>query len=108
MPFTRELDTAAVKKARLYVDRRESTLHEAGDFLLAKKEGAIGDDHIVGEIGELLLHTVEGRRNAKEITLFKSLGLAVEDLAAANHVYNKVVEAGAGVSVELGGDRDDD
>lgn len=108
VPFTRELDTAAVKKARLYVDRRESTLHEAGDFLLAKKEGAIGDDHIVGEIGELLLHTVEGRRNAKEITLFKSLGLAVEDLAAANHVYNKAVEAGAGVSVELGGDRDDD
>lgn len=108
VPFTRELDTVAVRNARLYVDRRESTLNEAGDFLLAKKEGAIGDDHIVGEIGELLLNTVDGRRNANEITLFKSLGLAVEDLAAANHIYKKAVEAGAGVFVELGGERDDD
>lgn len=108
VPFARELDTAAVRNARLFVDRRESTLNEAGDFLLAKKEGAIGDDHIVGEIGELLLNTVEGRRTPEEITLFKSLGLAVEDLAAADYVYKKALEAGAGVSVELGGERDDD
>jgi ornithine cyclodeaminase/alanine dehydrogenase-like protein (mu-crystallin family) len=106
--FTRELDSAAVKNARLYVDRRESTVNEAGDFLIAKKEGAIGDDHIIGEIGELLLGTAEGRRTPEEITLFKSLGLAVEDLAAANHVYRKALEAGVGVSVELGGERDDD
>lgn len=108
VPFTRELDTTAVRNARLYVDRRESTLNEAGDFLIAKKEGAIGDDHMVGEIGELLLGTVEGRRTPDEITLFKSLGLAVEDLAAANHVYRKALEAGIGVLVELGGERDDD
>lgn len=108
VPFTRELDTAAVKGARLYVDRRESTLNEAGDFLFAKQEGAIDDNHIVGEIGEILLGTVEGRRTADEITLFKSLGLGIEDLAAANHVYRKAVETGAGVFVELGGERDDD
>jgi ornithine cyclodeaminase/alanine dehydrogenase-like protein (mu-crystallin family) len=107
VPFTRELDTAAVRKARLYVDRRESTLNEAGDFLFAKQEGAIDDRHIVGEIGEILLGTVDGRRTADEITLFKSLGLGIEDLAAANHVYRKAVESGAGVSVELGGERDD-
>lgn len=108
VPFTRELDTAAVKNARLYVDRRESTLNEAGDFLFAKREGAIDDSHIVGEIGEILLGTVEGRRTPGEITLFKSLGLGIEDLAAANHIYRRAVERGAGVSVELGGERDDE
>ena len=108
VPVTRELDTAAVRDARLYVDRRESTLNEAGDFLLARQEGAIGDDHIAGEIGEILIDKVEGRRTPDEITLFKSLGLAVEDLAAANHIYRKAVESGAGVLIELGGNRDDD
>jgi alanine dehydrogenase len=107
VPSARELDTAAVAGARLYVDRRESTLNEAGDFLLPKKEGAIGDDHIVGEIGELLLGNVEGRRTSDEITLFKSLGLAVEDLAAASHIYKKAIAVNAGVLVELGGERDD-
>ena len=105
--FARELDTAAVKKARLYVDRRESTLNESGDFLLAKKEGAIDDDHIVGEIGELLTGDLEGRRTADEVTLFKSLGLSIEDLAAANHVYRKALKSGVGTMVELGGERDD-
>ena len=107
IPTTRELDTAAVKNARLYVDRRESTLNEAGDFLFAKQEGAIDDKHIVGEIGEILTGAVPGRRTPDEITLFKSLGLGIEDLAAASHVYAKAVETGAGVSVELGGERDD-
>lgn len=104
---TRELDTAAVRNARLYVDRRESTLNEAGDFLIPKKEGAIGDDHIVGEIGELLIHIAQGRRNPEEITLFKSLGLAIEDVASASHIYQKAVDQGVGTFVELGGERDD-
>ena len=108
VPFTRELDTNAVRRARLYVDRRESTLNEAGDFLFPKQEGAIGDDHIVGEIGELLLGTVAGRQTSEEITLFKGLGLAVEDVAAAQYVYAKALHAGLGVQVELGGTRDDE
>ena len=102
----RELDTRAVVRSRLYVDRRESALHEAGDFLIPRAEGAIGEDHIVGEIGEVLLGRVPGRRSADEITLFKSLGLAVEDLAAAHYVYVKALEAGAGTAIELGGRRD--
>jgi ornithine cyclodeaminase len=106
--FTRELDTAAVVKSRLFVDRRESTVNEAGDFLFPKQEGAITDDHIVGEIGEVLLGMVSGRGSPDEITLFKSLGLAIEDLAAANHVYKKAVAAGVGTAVELGGERHDD
>jgi len=108
VPFTRELDTAAMAKAKLFVDRRESTINEAGDFLFAKKEGAISDEHIRGEIGDLLLGKVAGRGSPDEITVFKSLGLAIEDLAAANYVYQKAVETGVGASIELGGERDDD
>jgi len=102
---TRELDTAAVVKARLFVDRRESTINEAGDFLFPKKEGAIGDDHIQGEIGDLLLGKVAGRGSPDEITLYKSLGLAIEDLAAAHYIYQKALEKGIGTSLELGGSR---
>ncbi len=102
----RELDTRAVARARLYVDRRESALHEAGDFLIPRAEGAIGDDHIVGEIGEALLGRVPGRRSDDEITLFKSLGLGVEDVAAAHHIYAKALKTGAGTAIELGGRRD--
>jgi alanine dehydrogenase len=103
----RELDTAAVLRSRLFVDRRESTLNEGGDFLFPKAEGAIGDDHILGEIGDILLGTVRGRESNEEITLFKSLGLAVEDLAAAQLVYARAVAEGAGTWVELGGGRRD-
>jgi ornithine cyclodeaminase len=98
----RELDTAAVARARLIVDRRESTLAESGDFLLAKADGAIGDDHIAGELGDVLLGSVAGRRAGDELTLFKSLGIAVEDLAAAHHIYTQALATGAGASVPLG------
>jgi ornithine cyclodeaminase len=104
----RELDGEAVRRARLYVDRRESALREAGDFLIPKGEGVIGDDHIVGELGDLLAGRIGGRRSPTEVTLFKSLGLAVEDVAAAHHVYAKAVRAGKGSRVELGGERRDD
>ncbi|PJF40840.1 MAG: ornithine cyclodeaminase, partial [Phototrophicales bacterium] len=105
--FTRELATNAVVRSRLYVDRRESTINEAGDFLMPKEEGAIDDNHIVGEIGEILLSKVKGRETDDEITLFKSLGIAVEDVASAYHVYQKAKERGVGTSVELGGEKHD-
>ena len=108
IPFTRELDTAAMVKSKLFVDRRESTLNEAGDFLIPKKEGAVDDDHIRGEVGEVLLGKVSGRSSNDEITLFKSLGLAVEDVASAHHAYTKALQRNVGVAVELGGSRDDD
>ncbi|MBW1723452.1 MAG: ornithine cyclodeaminase family protein [Deltaproteobacteria bacterium] len=105
IPTSRELDTEAVVKSRLFVDRRESTLNEAGDFLIPKGEGAIGDDHIQGEIGEILEGKIQGRRTDEEITLFESLGLAVEDLAAARYIYVQAMEKGAGTALELGGSR---
>ncbi len=98
----RELDSAAVLRSRLVVDRRESVLNEAGDFLLARSEGAVGDAHIAGELGDVLLGRVPGRRSRDEITLFKSLGIAIEDLAAAHRVLEKARATGAGVSVPLG------
>ena len=107
VPFARELDTTAVVRSRLFVDRRESTVNEAGDFLFPKKEGAIGDDHIQGEIGEVLIGRVPGRRSADEITLFKSLGLAIEDVASAHHIYTKASERRSGTRVELGGRREE-
>jgi len=105
VPFTRELDTNAVARSRLFVDRRESTLNEAGDFLIPQQEGAIDEGHIQGEIGEILLGQNPGRESPEEITLFKSLGLAVQDLATAYHVYHEAKEQGLGTRVELGGSR---
>lgn len=105
LPTARELDTAAVASAKLYVDRRESTLNEAGDFLIPRAEGAIDNDHILGELGELLNHTVVGRRHADDRTLFKSLGLAVEDVAALQHIFEKAERSGAGTMISLGGMR---
>jgi alanine dehydrogenase len=99
-PMARELDSAAVAGARLYVDRRESALQESGDFLIPLREGAIADDHIRGELGELLLGRAAGRESAGDVTLFKSLGLAVEDLAAAYHVYRRAVAQGRGRQLE--------
>jgi len=102
VPFARELDTAAVANAALFVDRRESALNEAGDFLIPNKEGVIGDDHIRGEIGDILLDRISGRSTPQEITLFKSLGLAVEDVASANYIYKKMRAQREGVRVEFG------
>jgi len=102
----RELDSAAVAAARVFVDRRESAANEAGDLLIPRAEGAIGDDHVQGELGEVLIGKVGGRRTDTEITVFKSLGLAVEDVASAHHIHARARAAGAGTWVELGGGRD--
>jgi ornithine cyclodeaminase len=100
-PNARELDTAAVVRARLYVDRRESALHEPREILTPLREGAITEDHILGEIGELLIGTAEGRQTAEDVTLFESLGLTVEDLASARHIYRKALQQGRGTSLEI-------
>jgi ornithine cyclodeaminase/alanine dehydrogenase-like protein (mu-crystallin family) len=102
-PTTRELDSALVARAALYADRRESLLGEAGEFLIPKSEGLIDDDHVVGEIGEVLTGKVHGRTSPEEITLFKSLGIAVEDLAAAHAVYHAAADRGLGTWIDIGG-----
>jgi ornithine cyclodeaminase len=101
----RELDSDTVARARLFVDRRESALAEAGDFLIPRGEGRFGDGHIQAELGEVLLGRRPGRQAESDLTVFKSLGLAVEDLAAARLVHARALETGAGTWVELGGER---
>jgi ornithine cyclodeaminase len=98
---SRELDSALVAAARMYVDRRESAFNEAGDYLLAVEEQGIGPDHIVGELGELLAGMVPGRQTDDELTLFKSMGIAVEDLASAQLCVARARERGIGTEVEF-------
>jgi ornithine cyclodeaminase/alanine dehydrogenase-like protein (mu-crystallin family) len=98
---SRELSTATVAASRLFVDRRESTFNEAGDYRIAAAESGFGPEHIVGELGELLNGTVEGRRSADELTVFKSMGIAVEDLAAAQLCVARARERGVGVEVDF-------
>lgn len=105
VPFTRELDSEAMARSRLFVDRRESTLNESGDFLMAQSDGLIDADHIVAEIGELVIGKHPGRESDDEITLFKSLGLSVEDIAAADLAYHNAVLSGQGIRIEFGGAR---
>jgi ornithine cyclodeaminase/alanine dehydrogenase-like protein (mu-crystallin family) len=100
-PKAREIDSATMAAASLFVDRRESALNEAGDYLLAAQEGAIGPENIRAELGEVLIGVAPGRTSADEITLFKSLGLAVEDLAAAAYIYQKAKQQEVGVWVEF-------
>jgi ornithine cyclodeaminase len=95
-PNSREVDSATMAAARIFVDRRESALNESGDYLLAANEGVVTPDSIVGEIGELLIGTKTGRTSATEITLFKSLGLAIEDVACAEYLYHEAQSQNAG------------
>jgi ornithine cyclodeaminase len=100
-PQSREIDSETMAAARLFVDRRESALNEAGDYLLAAKEGAVGPENIVAEIGELLIGAKPGRTSHSEITLFKSLGLAVEDVACAEYLFRRAKAENAGSWVDF-------
>jgi ornithine cyclodeaminase/alanine dehydrogenase-like protein (mu-crystallin family) len=97
----RELSSKTVAAARFFVDRRESTLSEAGDFLVAAAEEGLGDEHIVAELGELLNGAPLGRRSDDELTVFKSCGIAAEDLAAAQLCVARARERGIGVEIEF-------
>jgi ornithine cyclodeaminase/alanine dehydrogenase-like protein (mu-crystallin family) len=99
IPTARELDADTVAASALFADARESMVNEGGDYLFAVREAGIGPDHIRAELGEVLIGSGEGRRADEELTVFKSLGLAVEDLAAAEHVYTHAQAAGAGATV---------
>jgi ornithine cyclodeaminase/alanine dehydrogenase-like protein (mu-crystallin family) len=101
LPHQRELDTATIAAGVLFADRRESLLAESGDYVLAAADGAVTPDRIRAELGELLLGTATGRASADEITIFESLGLAIEDLAAARRVYELAAETGAGSWIDF-------
>jgi len=101
-PTHREMDPDLVARARLFVDSRAAALVESGDVVMGVQEGRFGEDHIVAELGELIAGTVPaGRRTDTEITIFKSLGLAVEDVTAADLAYRRAVERGVGQELML-------
>jgi ornithine cyclodeaminase/alanine dehydrogenase-like protein (mu-crystallin family) len=101
-PAAREIDVETVVASALFCDSRESLRNEAGEYLLALEQGLIsGDDHVRGELGEVLAGTRPGRRDPTELTLFRSLGLAVEDLAAAESAVAAARRLGLGTEVEL-------
>jgi ornithine cyclodeaminase/alanine dehydrogenase-like protein (mu-crystallin family) len=98
---TAEIDTPAVVKSRFFVDYRESTVNEGGEYLRALKAGAIAPDHILGEIGEVANGTRAGRKSPSDITLYKSLGIAPQDLASAHYVLEKARAAGVGQTIDF-------
>jgi len=97
----RELDTTTIVRSRLFVDGRTAAQSEAGDVVIPIAEGAITYDHVVGEIGAVLLGQVPGRTSPADITVFKSVGMAVQDAVVAPLVYRRAIERGLGQRVEL-------
>ena len=100
-PDARELDGPTVQAARVAVDSRQAALKEAGDFILPIQEGLFAAEHVSDEIGELLAGLKPGRASADQITLYKSVGIAVQDVAAARLVYERAAAQGVGVEVAL-------
>lgn len=100
-PGARELDSETVRDALLVVDSRAGALNEAGDILTPLREGLIAETHVHAELGELLAGTRPGRTSPEQLTLYKSLGLAVQDVAAARLALDRARAAGAGTRVRL-------
>jgi ornithine cyclodeaminase/alanine dehydrogenase-like protein (mu-crystallin family) len=100
-PAARELTAETVAACALFPDSRESLANEAGEFQEAVKLGLFGPDHVRAELGEVLAGLKPGRRDDDELTLFRSLGLAVEDLAAAQLAVRAAAERGLGTEVQL-------
>lgn len=103
IPTMRELDAALVARSHFFGDWRDATLVQAGDFVLARDEGKVADVHLAGDLADLVAGRVAGRRSREEVTVFKSLGLAAEDIACAGFLYKKGMALGTGARLELGG-----
>ncbi|HEU5310604.1 MAG TPA: ornithine cyclodeaminase family protein, partial [Candidatus Eisenbacteria bacterium] len=102
-PSAQEIDTETVRRSRFYTDCRESCLKEAGDFLIPLRAGAIPESHLLGEVGEVLLGKVPGRTSPADVTVYESLGIAIEDLASAHAIHRIALERGQGQWLEWGG-----
>lgn len=100
-PDARELDTTTVKRSKFVADLKEANLAEAGDLLIPISEGAVTEDHVYANLGDLVTGEKPGRENTEEITLFKSCGLAVQDVATATVVYKSALEKGVGTNFDF-------
>ena len=100
-PRTRELDSDTMTRARLIAESRSALLAEAGDVLIPIQEGRLADTHILGEIGAVAAGMLQGRLGPDDVTVFKSTGVAVQDVVAAKLIYERALAAGAGITVDL-------
>jgi alanine dehydrogenase len=100
-PDMQEIGSETVLKSRVFVDSREAALDEAGDLIIPLNEGSISEDHIVGELGEVVFNRIEGRTCDDEITLFKSVGVAVQDAIAAGRALEAAHDRGIGTLIDL-------
>ncbi len=100
-PNQQEMPPALVARSRLYVDSKAAAIVESGDVVMNIAAGLFDESHIRGEIGELVLGRIEGRHSVDDITVFKSLGMAVEDVVAADLVFRRATESGAGTELTL-------
>jgi ornithine cyclodeaminase/alanine dehydrogenase-like protein (mu-crystallin family) len=100
-PTDREVDTEGVRRARLVVDTYAGALEEAGDVLIPLREGAVRREHVVAELAEVVTGSRAGRTHPEEITLFKSVGYALEDLATAQLAYASARQQDVGIEVPL-------
>jgi ornithine cyclodeaminase len=100
-PNQQEMPPQLVKRSRLYVDSKAAAIVESGDVVMNIAAHLFDESHIRGEIGELVLGRIEGRKTPRDITVFKSLGMAVEDVVAADLVFRRASEAGAGTELTL-------
>ncbi|MEZ5292476.1 MAG: ornithine cyclodeaminase family protein [Vicinamibacterales bacterium] len=100
-PDQREMAPALVARGRVFVDSKAAALVEAGDVVQGIREGRFTDAHVAGELGHVVAGRLEGRQDAGQVTIFKSLGMAVEDVVAADLAYRRAVETGAGTELVL-------
>jgi ornithine cyclodeaminase/alanine dehydrogenase len=100
-PDTRELDTETIRRARVVIDAQSAAGLEAGEILIPLAERAITPSHVVGELADLVSERVPGRTSSPEITVFKSCGLAIEDIVTARLAYENAVDRGVGTRVDL-------
>ncbi|MRS02702.1 ornithine cyclodeaminase family protein [bacterium] len=100
-PHMQELDPWLIREARVFVDQTEQCMKESGDLIKPIMEGVINESHIAGEIGDLLLNRITGRESEDQITIFKSVGVAIQDYAVATDIYNYSLEKGFGYEIRL-------
>jgi len=106
VPTSRELDSKTIARSRFFVDHVPSALAEAGDYLIPLENGEIEQNHLLGDLGQLVVGAIPGRTSSSDITVFKSVGLAIEDVASAHHIYTRARATGAGHWIGFGGGRD--
>ncbi|HEX4439576.1 MAG TPA: ornithine cyclodeaminase family protein [Thermoanaerobaculia bacterium] len=106
VPTARELDSKAIARSRFFVDHRPAALAEAGDFLIPLQSGEIEQSHLLGDLGQLVVGDIPGRTSSTDVTVFKSVGLAIEDVASAHYIYTRARATGVGQWIGFGGGRD--